>query len=151
MLANREQYVSGQKLSEELGCTRAAVWKQMEELRKAGYVFETKVRCGYKLIQIPDLLTENEIGSLLKTKYFGQKIYSYHTVDSTQIVANQLANEGANEGTIVLAEFQSAGRGRLGRKWHSNHSKGIAMTLILRPQVPLQKISEDIGCCSCLG
>lgn len=142
MRANRDAYISGQKLSEELGCTRAAIWKQMEELRKAGYVFEAKARLGYKLVEIPDLLTENEIAPLLKTKEFGKKIYSYPTVDSTQIVANDLANKGAPEGTVVLAEFQEGGRGRLGRKWHSNHSKGIAMTLILRPQVSLQKVSE---------
>ena len=57
LLENRETYISGQKLSEQLGCTRAAVWKQMEELRQAGYVFEAKARCGYKLIFIPDLVT----------------------------------------------------------------------------------------------
>lgn len=142
MLANREQYISGQKLSEELGCTRAAVWKQMEELRKDGYIFQAKARCGYKLVQVPNLLTKNEISPLLKTQQFGKEIYCYERVDSTQVVANQLATEGAPEGTIVLADFQDAGRGRLGRKWSSDHTKGIAMTLILRPQVPLQKISE---------
>ena len=142
MFGNRDTYISGQKLSESLGCTRAAVWKQMEELRQVGYIFEAKARCGYKLIHAPDLITENEIKPLLKTKSFGQHLYSYQTVDSTQIVANHLANEGAEEGTVVLAEVQEAGRGRLGRKWHTDHARGIAMSIILRPQVPLQKISE---------
>ena len=142
LLENRETYISGQKLSEQLGCTRAAVWKQMEELRQAGYVFEAKARCGYKLIFIPDLVTADELRPLLRTQIFGQQIYSYLSVDSTQNVANDLANRGAPEGTVVLTEFQTAGKGRLGRKWSKDHSKGIAMSLILRPQVPLQKISE---------
>lgn len=131
-----EEYVSGQKISDELGCSRTAVWKHIEDLRKDGYELEAVRRKGYKLIKKPELVTPDALRLGLDTKKLGQNICYRETVDSTQKVAHRLAQEGCEEGTLVIAEEQVGGRGRLNRAWHSPKTTGIWMSLVLRPQIP---------------
>ena len=126
--------VSGQALSEELGVTRAAVWKQIEQLRAQGFVIESEGRQGYRLTQCPDSLLGPVIARGLNTRWAEKRIVSLRSVDSTNRYARELAAQGAPEGTLVLAEEQTAGRGRRGRGWISPAGEGIFMTLILRPQ-----------------
>ncbi|MFZ3588685.1 biotin--[acetyl-CoA-carboxylase] ligase [Bacillus sp. DJP31] len=131
------EFVSGQKLSEAIGCSRTAIWKHIEELRKEGYELEAVRRRGYRIIMIPEKVTSNEIQLGLMTKTIGRTIHYEETVSSTQKIAHKLAFDGVNEGTIVVAEEQVAGRGRLDRLWHSPKYSGIWMSIILRPSIPL--------------
>ena len=128
-------FVSGEDLSSELGVSRAAVWKNINQLKALGYVFESASRKGYRLMESPDILSKNEICEHLNTKYTGANIIHFDSIDSTNTKAKEFASQGAPEGTLVIAEEQTAGKGRLGRHWVSPKHKGIWMSLILRPDI----------------
>ena len=116
--------------------TRAAVWKAIEALRADGYYIESSKAKGYRLISVPDLLTEREVPLGLMTERLGRNIVYFDSTDSTNTQAARLAHDGAPEGTLVIAETQTAGRGRLGRKWESPPGVNLYFTLILRPNIP---------------
>ncbi|MDC3424771.1 biotin--[acetyl-CoA-carboxylase] ligase [Aquibacillus sp. 3ASR75-11] len=132
---NKDDYVSGQELSRQLNISRTAVWKHMKELEKDGYMIEAVSRKGYRITQFPSKLSPNTIQWGLHTNWIGKKIIHREQVDSTQIIANQLAREGAEHGTIVIADEQTAGKGRMSRPWHSAKGKGIWMSIVLRPNM----------------
>ncbi|WLR53069.1 biotin--[acetyl-CoA-carboxylase] ligase [Bacillus tianshenii] len=136
------EFISGQKMSELLGCSRTAVWKHIEELRKDGYELEAVQRKGYRIIATPDKITENEIRLGLKTEKLGQNIHYEESVDSTQKIAHELANSEASEGTIVVSDEQTLGRGRLDREWYSPKGTGIWTSIILRPNIPMQQAPQ---------
>lgn len=133
---SESEYISGQKISEKLGCSRTAVWKHIEDLRSEGYEVNAVRKLGYQIISKPDKISANEIQLGLQTKSLGSKIYFEDTLPSTQKLAHRYAYENAPEGTIVVTEEQTEGRGRLDRKWHSPKYTGIWMSLILRPNIP---------------
>jgi BirA family biotin operon repressor/biotin-[acetyl-CoA-carboxylase] ligase len=135
-------FISGQKISEILGCSRTAVWKHIEDLRKEGFELEAVRRLGYRITKAPDKITANEIQFGLQTEVLGRHIYYEEEVTSTQKIAHKLAYEGAPEGTLVVAELQTTGRGRLDRTWFSPKGTGIWMSLILRPAIPPQKAPQ---------
>ena len=135
------EVISGQALSEELGVTRAAVWKQIVRLREMGFVIEAQGRQGYRLTACPDSLLAPVVRRGLRTAWAGCEIVSLDSVDSTNRYARALAAQGAAHGTLVLAETQTAGRGRRGRGWVSPAGEGIFMTLILRPQAHPSQVS----------
>ncbi|MGG3736984.1 biotin--[acetyl-CoA-carboxylase] ligase [Aeribacillus pallidus] len=136
------EFLSGQTLAKILGCSRTAVWKHIEELRKEGYQLEAVRKKGYRIVQAPDKVTENEIQFGLQTKRLGQTIYYEESVESTQQIAHRLSYEGYPEGTLVISEEQVAGRGRMTRSWYSPKYTGIWMSLILRPNLPPQKAPQ---------
>jgi len=133
---NKDGYSSGQAMAKGLGLTRAAVWKAVESLRGAGYVIESSPAKGYRLAEVPDLLGAREITAGLDTDTFGRVVYALDQVDSTNTFASRLAADGAKEGTLVISDSQSAGRGRLGRNWSSPPGMNVYMSLILRPGIP---------------
>lgn len=135
-----EGYVSGEMLSQELQISRTAVWKHIKKLESEGYRIEASRRLGYKLIGRPSKLTLPELSQQLQLKGASlvQSVKLFDSVDSTQNIAQRLAEDGAPEGTLVIAEQQTSGRGRMGRKWVSPSGKGIYMSYILRPGIPLQ-------------
>lgn len=135
-------YVSGQKISELLGCSRTAVWKHIEELRKDGYEIESMRRMGYRIIEMPDKISGNEIQLGLETEFLGRNVHYEESVDSTQKIAHRLADEQAPNGTIIVADEQISGRGRLNRNWYSPKGTGIWMSIILRPEIPLHKAPQ---------
>jgi BirA family biotin operon repressor/biotin-[acetyl-CoA-carboxylase] ligase len=120
-------YLSGQTLSQRFGVSRVSVWKHIHGLRKDGYVVQSSPR-GYRLISSPDLLFPYEFPDL------EQRIRYFPEIGSTMDAARELAKKGAREGTIVIAETQTFGRGRLSREWLSPQG-GIYFTLILRPRI----------------
>jgi BirA family biotin operon repressor/biotin-[acetyl-CoA-carboxylase] ligase len=126
-LRERSGYVSGETLSEQLGTSRVSVWKHIRALKEAGYVIEASPR-GYRLVSSPDLLLPYEFPDL------EQRIHYFPEIGSTMDAARELARKGAREGTIVLAEAQTHGRGRLSRRWLSPEG-GIYFTIILRPRI----------------
>ncbi|GAA5345646.1 biotin--[acetyl-CoA-carboxylase] ligase [Planifilum fimeticola] len=142
MIEKGDDFVSGEEISRKLGLSRTAVWKHIEELRREGYQIEARQRSGYRLVCIPDRILQEEITRNLSTRSFGRALRTLKTVDSTQMVAHQWAREGAPEGAAVISEEQTAGRGRLGRSWHSPPGSGIWMSLILRPPIPIARAPQ---------
>ena len=128
------EFISGEKISKDLNVSRAAIWKHMQALKSEGYEFESQSRRGYCLRAIPDRVGPEEVLPLLHTQTFGRSYYYANQVDSTNQWAKSLANEGAPEGTVVIAEEQAAGKGRLQRGWYSPAYQGMWMSLILRPK-----------------
>ena len=120
-------YLSGEVLSEQLGISRVSIWKHIRSLKKDGYVIEASPR-GYRLVSSPDLLLPYEFTGL------EQRIHYFPEIGSTMDAARELAKKGAEEGTIVIAEAQTRGRGRLSREWLSPEG-GIYFTIVLRPRI----------------
>jgi BirA family biotin operon repressor/biotin-[acetyl-CoA-carboxylase] ligase len=140
-LKKTQDYVSGDQISRSLKMTRQALWKHIQSLKDDGYDIVAVPHLGYRLINLPDKLFPQEVGYNLNTAIVGKKIYYLETVSTTMDVALRLGAEGAVEGTIVLAEMQTKGRGRLGRNWLSPKYKGIYLSLILRPKISLSQAS----------
>jgi BirA family biotin operon repressor/biotin-[acetyl-CoA-carboxylase] ligase len=134
-------FLSGEEMSRRLKVTRTAVWKRIQRLRTLGYEIEASTRSGYRLIRSPDLLTPSEVKPLLTTKWMGKTIHYFHSIDSTNSKAYQLAIQGAGEGEVVIAELQVKGRGRLGRHWFSPSFLNLYLSVILRPQIPPHQAS----------
>ncbi len=132
---NEHKYISGQKLSEELHISRSAVWKHMNELKKDGYAIESKSNLGYRIIHHPDKVSENTVKWGLDTKWLGKKVIHKDTVSSTQLIAHQAAQTNAVHGTVIIADEQTGGRGRMGREWHSAKHTGVWMSIILKPAI----------------
>lgn len=133
--ANETTYISGQLLSDELNISRSAIWKHMNELKKDGYEIEGKANRGYRIISYPDKISENTISWGLDTEWLGKKIVHKDSVPSTQRIAHELALNGAKHGTIVIADEQTEGRGRVDKDFHSKKDQGIWMSMILRPDI----------------
>jgi len=129
-------WISGEFLGHRMAISRSAVWKHIRTLKEEGYVVESSRKKGYLLRQATDLLTLAEIQEGLNTNVFGKRdIVCLRDTDSTNLRAEHIANEGAPEGTVVIAETQSQGRGRRGRRWFSPPGEGIYVSIILRPRV----------------
>ncbi|WP_100407238.1 biotin--[acetyl-CoA-carboxylase] ligase [Bacillus solitudinis] len=142
LLQHKDGFVSGEKISLELGCSRTAVWKHIEELRKDGYEVDSAPRKGYRIIKKANGIQSHEVNIHLETERIGRSISYYDAIDSTQIIAHKLAQEGMEEGHIVIANEQTSGRGRLGRSWYSKGGTSISMSLILRPKLSPQQTPQ---------
>lgn len=141
MLRQADGYVSGQELCDRFGVSRTAVWKVMNALKEEGYEIDSVPRRGYYLKESPDILSESEIESRLRTKWLGQKVVYFDETDSTNTQAKRLAEEGAQPGTLVVADMQTAGKGRRGRSWQQRPGEMISMTFILEPEFAPDKAS----------
>ncbi len=131
--------ISGARIAREIGVSRSTVWRWVERLRELGVKVKGQAATGYFLEKVPDVLTPDVLKRQLKGTLFGKHIYHFFKTDSTNRVAFELGHAGEPEGAIVLAEEQSAGRGRAGRTWHSERAAGIYVTLLLRPKLaPVQ-------------
>lgn len=125
--------VSGEELSGVLQVSRTAVWKHIKGLKALGYRIEAVPSQGYRLVAVPDLLIPEEIAAALTTRRIGRRVISFRETDSTNEIAFRLAEEGAEEGTVVIAEAQRRGKGRLGRRWESPTGVNLYCSVILRP------------------
>ncbi len=134
----RGGYVSGESISQTLGISRTAVWKHIQTLRAEGYPIESSSRRGYRLSSTIQPFNAHEIKGLLATECVGRVIHFQRCVDSTNTMAVVLARDGAEEGTVVVADSQSGGRGRLGRRWYSPEGVNIYTSIIFRPPLPPQ-------------
>jgi len=131
------EFTSGQRLSSRLGISRTAIWKHIEALRGLGYRIEASPSKGYMLLG-PGPFNGVEVASTLKTESFGREIRFFEEIDSTNKKAFELARAGAAEGTVVMAESQTGGKGRIGRRWESPAGVNIYLSIILRPPVAPQ-------------
>ena len=127
------EYLSGEDLSDVLKISRVAVWKHIKKIQSLGYKIESKQKLGYRLISETEKLLPWEITRDLKTKTVGKRVYYFEEIDSTQNFAEQIALDEKENGTIVVAEKQTAGKGRLDRKWTSPKG-GIWFSLIIHPK-----------------
>ncbi len=136
-------YVSGQELCAYYGVSRTAVWKAIRQLEKDGYVIEAQNNRGYRLVESEetDIYNGMEIENCLDTEWVGRKLVFHRETGSTNIDAKLLAEQGEEEGAVVVADMQTAGRGRRGRGWVSPAGKDIYMTIMLRPQCRPEKAS----------
>ena len=133
-LKEAEGYVSGQELCQGLGVSRTAVWKAVRQLEEEGYQIQAVRNKGYRLGSDSDVLSEEELSQVICGEWAGKQLVVLKSVDSTNAEARRLAEQGAAHGTLVLAECQTAGKGRRGRSWESPEGSGIWMSLILRPE-----------------
>ncbi|WP_117169375.1 biotin--[acetyl-CoA-carboxylase] ligase [Paraliobacillus sediminis] len=133
---NGTVFISGQDISETLNISRTAVWKQMKRLEKEGYQIEAVPNKGYRIVALPSIMSKNTLQWGLKTKWLGKNMVHQIKMPSTQTKANQLAQEGCAHGTVVIADRQETGRGRMNRSWFSNNDLGVWLSIVLRPNVP---------------
>ena len=135
MLRQTDEYLSGQQICDTFQVSRTAVWKAINQLKEEGYEIEAVRNRGYRLASWPDVLSEKEIASCLKSAWAGRNLEFWKDIDSTNTRAKELGEKGAPHGTLVVAEQQTAGKGRRGRSWVSPAGSSIYMTLLLRPEV----------------
>jgi BirA family biotin operon repressor/biotin-[acetyl-CoA-carboxylase] ligase len=133
-----DDFTSAEALQDKLGLPASLVWKNVQSLRSKGYDIEAIANRGYRLVGVPDRLTELELGPLLSTHDIGQTVHFFPAVSSTSDEAFRLANEGALHGEVVIAEQQTRGRGRRGRTWLSPPDKNLYLSAILRPELAPQ-------------
>lgn len=131
--------VSGAKIARQVGVSRSAVWHWVQILRALGVRIKGHPKTGYQLETMPDILVPELIRPRLKGTQFGRRIHHFFKTDSTNAVALRLAAEGEPHGSLVIAEEQTAGRGRLGRPWYSEKTSGIYLSAILRPLLAPQQ------------
>src|ERR1700737_2869253 len=131
--------ISGARIAREIGVSRSTVFRWVTRLRELGVKVKGRAATGYFLEQVPDILTADMLRQRLRGSLFGKRIYHFFKIDSTNRVALELGHGGEVEGAVVLAEEQTAGRGRAGRNWHSARATGVHATLLLRPRLaPVQ-------------
>ena len=135
-LKKEHEYLSGDEIASRLGISRQGLWKHIQDLKDSGYDIVAVPHLGYRFLSSPDRLFALEITHGLNTKFIAKKIHYFDYLASTMDLAMQLGMQSAVNGTLVLAESQTKGRGRLGRNWFSPKYKGIYLSLILRPKIP---------------
>ncbi|MCB1124970.1 MAG: biotin--[acetyl-CoA-carboxylase] ligase [Verrucomicrobiae bacterium] len=134
--AHPQGHVSGAELAQQLGITRAAIWNRIRELRLHGYDISASPQLGYRLESAPDLLLRDDLlAQLGGTRVVGRDIQVFQQTASTNDIVEKLARDGVREGAVVLAESQTRGRGRLGRKWVSPPGRGLWCSVLLRPRL----------------
>jgi len=136
--SSKAGFLSGADLASRLGISRTMVWKHIKALEREGFGIEAVPSQGYRIIQVPDTLRQNELGQGLKTSIIGKDIRLFPEVVSTNTLAMEAASQGAPEGTVIIAEAQTGGKGRLGRTWISPKGN-LYLSVILRPQIPTHK------------
>ena len=141
LLRKTDGYISGQQISDKFGVSRTAVWKVIRQLQEDGYQVEAVRNKGYRIVDSPDVITKEELDSLMKTCWVGRNILYYDVTDSTNLRIRQAGDEGAPHGTLAVADRQTAGRGRRGRHWESPAGTSIYMSLLLRPETAPDKAS----------
>jgi len=140
LMQNMTIAVSGERLAEELGVSHSTIVRWVDKLRDAGAEIRGELFTGYRLLRLPDVLLPQLIRPRLHTRELGKTIFHFFSVDSTNAFASRLWTHGRKvpHGSVIIAETQTAGRGRLGRSWHSEPETGLYFSLVLRPKVPPQ-------------
>lgn len=154
IIKNAGGYISGEKISEQTGISRAAVWKHIKSLKQAGYEIDSVTNKGYRFISSPDLLCEKEIADALNTEFTGQNLFIYEETDSTNERAK--TNSSQADGSVFIAEVQNHGKGTRGRGWVSPKGSGIWHSILLKPDIPPLEAAQvtlvaGIAVCEAIG
>jgi BirA family biotin operon repressor/biotin-[acetyl-CoA-carboxylase] ligase len=128
-------YISGGELSNSLGVSRNAIWKSIKALEKSGYNIDAITNKGYCLSTQNDILSPQSIGQYLE---YPLDVEVYKSISSTNTVLKEKAEQGAAHGTVIVAEEQTAGRGRMGKKFYSPAGTGVYISILLRPAIPAE-------------
>lgn len=139
-LYKNKEYVSGQQIAETLNCSRVTVKKVIDQLKSEGFEIDSQSNKGHKIIKTPTNWHQDIIDIEISNLQFLRKAFVHHQVDSTQLLAKKLVNDH-DDHFIVLSDEQTNGRGRFKREWSSLKGKGLWMTLVLRPNIPIQKMA----------
>ncbi len=131
--SHEDDFLSGQDLSDVLKISRVAVWKHIKTIKSLGYKIESKQKLGYRLVKNSEKLLPWEITEGLKTQTVGKKVYYFDTVDSTQNYAIEISKKKNESGSVVISQRQTAGRGRMNRKWITIKG-GLSMSVVLHPK-----------------
>jgi BirA family biotin operon repressor/biotin-[acetyl-CoA-carboxylase] ligase len=155
LVKNATVVVPGPKIASQIGVSNSTIWLWIEKLRRLGVTIQGVTASGYQLRSLPDLLVPSLIRPELGENQIGGKLIHYFCTGSTNDVALRLAAQGAPHGTVVVAEEQTAGRGRMGRKWFSEKSSGIYCSVILRPPLspalaPVLTLMAGVSACQTL-
>jgi BirA family biotin operon repressor/biotin-[acetyl-CoA-carboxylase] ligase len=142
LLECADDFVAGGVLCDKLDVPRAELLKRIDSLRARGYVIHTRGGLGYRLVEIPDQLGETQIAPLLASGELGRKIHHFEEVESTNDEAHRLAEAGALHGEVVVADFQTRGRGRRGRSWVAPRGKALTFSIVLRPAIAPARAPE---------
>ena len=140
VLRTHSDYVSGQDLCEQLGVSRTAIWKNMNALKNEGYHIDSVNNRGYKLLSEPDVLEAKRIREYLHTRWIAENIWYQTETDSTNTQAKRMGEDGAPNGTLVITEHQTAGKGRRGRSWVSPIGN-CYFSILLRPEISVDRAS----------
>lgn len=141
LMRDNQDYISGQELCERFGVSRTAVWKAVNQLKEEGYDIEAVRNKGYRLKSAPEVLSESELGSRIRTRWAGRNLSYLKETDSTNNDAKRCMEEGGAHGTLIVAERQTAGRGRRGKLWESPEGTAIYMTIGMKPEFAPDKAS----------
>ena len=141
LLRERRDYVSGQELCERFGVSRTAVWKAIGQLKKEGYDIEAIRNKGYCLRPEEEVFGQHELESRMNTRWAGRPVLFHRELSSTNLQAKLDAENGAAQGTLLVADKQTAGRGRRGRTWSSPEGTNAYFTLILKPEFHVELAS----------
>lgn len=135
LLRERGDYVSGQEICERFGVSRTAVWKAVGQLKQEGYQINAVQNRGYLLTEEQELFGQHELESRMDTKWAGRPLTCYDVLGSTNLQAKLDAENGAKQGALIVADMQTAGRGRRGRSWTSPPGINVYYSLILKPEI----------------
>ena len=141
LLRESDKFVSGQELCNRFGVSRTAVWKVINQLKKEGYRIEAVQNKGYHMVSSPDLLSKYELESRLDTQWLGKEIVYKEVVGSTNAEVRKLAEDGAKDGLLVVADSQTQGKGRRGRVWESPKGTNLYFSMLLKPEFEPDKAS----------
>lgn len=141
VLREADDFISGQEICNRFSVSRTAVWKAIKQLRDEGYSIEAVNNKGYRLEETPDVISAQELGSLLHTQWFGKEILYFDSIDSTNNELKRQAEKGVKHGLLAVAEEQTAGRGRRGHAWVSPPGTGIWFSFLLKPEISPDKAS----------
>ena len=138
LMQNMTIAISGEKLARDLSVSHSTLVRWVDKLREAGMEIRGELFTGYRLMRLPDVLLPQLIRPRLRTTMLGRTIFHFYGVDSTNAFASRLLAHGRKvpEGAVIISESQTAGRGRLGRNWHSEREAGIYFSIVLFPKVP---------------
>ena len=142
--------ISGQKIAKEMGVARSSVWVWTQKLRALGVRVKGNPGAGYRIERVPDVLCPTLLRRQLRRSTFGKRVHHFFKAGSTNAIAFELGQAGEPHGSLVVAEEQTAGRGRAGRSWHSEKTSGVYMSLLLRPALspmhaPLPHSADGTG------
>lgn len=141
LLRESDKFVSGQELCNRFGVSRTAVWKVINQLKKEGYRIEAVQNKGYHMVSSPDLISKYELESRMATSWLGKEIVYKETTDSTNADVRRMAENGAKNGLLVVADGQTAGKGRRGRQWESGKGTNLYFSMLLKPDITPDKAS----------
>ena len=136
--SSKTGHLSGEELARKCGISRTMVWKHIKSLEREGFGIEAVPSQGYRIISAPDMIRPDDLRRSLTTTAIGRDVQLFPEVASTNTRAMELASHGAPEGTVVIAEMQTGGKGRLGRSWISPKGN-LYLSVVLRPDLPMHK------------